>query len=420
MTLSRRTLMQAAGAGLFSQSVLAQNRASANVVIIGGGFAGATAAKYLKRFNPRLSITLIEPNDAFIMCPMSNRVITGSMNIRDITRAYSAFTTKYGIKWIHAAADAIDPDKRQVRVGKDVVSYDKLIVAPGIDFNYDAIGGMGNAAAQLAIPHAWKAGEQTRRLKDQLYAMPPGGVIAMHIPKVPYRCPPGPYERASLLANFLKSKNPKAKLFVFDSNPDIQAKKGLFEKVWKTNFPSQLEYIPNASIESVDVATKTMTFEVLPKLKADVLNIIPPQRCGPIASRAGLASVDKRWCGVDFLSYASLVHPDIHVLGDSIASPPGMPKSGHMANQEAKVCAAAIAAWSLGQAVPSMPIIANTCYSFVSETEAMHVTGVYRYDAAKKTMAPVPGAGGLSVAPTLLEGIHAMGWAGNILADSLE
>jgi hypothetical protein len=249
--------------------------------------------------------------------------------------------------------------------------------------------------------------------------MPPGGVVAMHIPKVPYRCPPGPYERASLIAYYLQRRNPTGKLLVFDSNPEVQSKKDLFQGVWKSQYAGLLEYVPDAEIESVDAATLSFGLVLHGKHKADVFNLIPPQRAGNIARRAGLANMGDRWCGVDFRSYESTRHKGIHVLGDSIASAPGMPKSGHMANQEAKVCAGAIAALSLGQPVPELPIIANTCYSFVSQSEAIHVAGVYRYDAAKKTMVAAPGAGGLSAAPSASEALFAMAWATNILNDTL-
>jgi NADPH-dependent 2,4-dienoyl-CoA reductase/sulfur reductase-like enzyme len=419
MNFSRRTLLQAAGASLAGMPFATHALSEERVVIIGGGFGGATAAKYLKRFNPALRITLIEPNAEFVMCPLSNRVINGGMTMRDLTRPYDRFVTKYDIRWVRALADEIDPVAREVRVGKEKYAYDRLIVSPGVDYNYDDIPGMGTAQAQALVPHAWKAGPQTQRLRELLMALPVGGVVAMHIPKVPYRCPPGPYERASLIAYMLQVRNPKAKLLVFDSNPEIQAKKGLFEAAWKEKYAGLLEYVPNAEIDSVDPKTHTLDLKVQGKQKSDVLNLIPPQRAGAIARRSGLANVGGRWCGVDFLSYESTVHKGIYVLGDSVAGAPGMPKSGHMANQEAKVCAGAIAAQSLGQPIPDMPIIANTCYSFVSQSEVIHVASVYRYDAAKKTMVVAPGSGGLSPAPTMVEGLYAMSWAGNIMNDTL-
>ena len=419
MSITRRTLVQAGAASLLANPWAARAQTGPHVVIIGGGFGGATAAKYLKRFNRAIRITLIEPAHEFLMCPMSNRVINGGMSLREITRPYERFVTKYDIRWLRAAADEIDPERREVRVGRERVPYDRLIVSPGVDFNYDGIPGMETPQAQQLVPHAWKAGEQTQRLKDMLYALPQGGTVALHIPPVPYRCPPGPYERASLIAHFLQIRNPRGKLLVFDSNPEIQAKKGLFEAAWKNQYQGLLEYVPNAEVERVDAAGRTLHLKVQGSQKADVLNLIPPQRAGTIARRAGLANVGERWCGVDFLSYESTKHRNIHVLGDSVAGAPGMPKSAHMANQEAKVCAGAIAALSLGQPVPAEPIIANTCYSFVNQTEVIHVAGVYRYDAAGKTMRPVKEAGGLSAAPTSGEGVYAMAWAINILNDTL-
>jgi hypothetical protein len=221
------------------------------------------------------------------------------------------------------------------------------------------------------------------------------------------------------MAYYLSTRNPKAKVMVFDSNPEIQAKKGLFEAAWKNQYAKLIEYVPNAEIEGVDAAKMTVEFKVHGKVKVDALNVIPPQRAGVIADRAGLANVGKRWCGVDFLSYQSTAAKDVHVLGDSIANAPGTPKSGHMANQEAKVCATAIAAEVLGVEVPRMPIIANTCYSFISQSDVIHVAGVYRYDDKAKTMVAVKGAGGLSTEPSKAEGIYAMAWAANILADTL-
>jgi NADPH-dependent 2,4-dienoyl-CoA reductase/sulfur reductase-like enzyme len=419
MNINRRSLLRAAGAAALGAPAWVGAQTGPQVVVIGGGFGGATAAKYLRRFNPALRVTLIEPAGEFVMCPMSNRVIHGGMTLRDITRPYDPFVARHGLRWVRAAADDIDLDRREVRVGKDRIPYDRLVVSPGVDYVYEGIGGLETPEAQARLPHAWKAGAQTQHLKDMLYALPSGGVVAMHIPKVPYRCPPGPYERASLIAYHLKTRNPKAKLVVYDSNPEIQAKKGLFEAIWSGPYKGLIEYVPNAELERVDPAGGQMTFKVQGKVKADVINLIPPQRAGVIAQKAGLANVGKRWCGVDFLSYESAVAKGVHVLGDSVASAPGLPKSGHMANQQAKVCAGAIAAQTLGLSVPDQPIIANTCYSFVSQTEVIHVAGVYRYDREKKTMVPVPGAGGLSQAPSKMEALYAMAWATNIMNDTL-
>ena len=416
----RRAFLQA---GLAAASTLAAPYVAAQtgerVVIIGGGFGGATAARYLHRFNPALQITLVEPASEFVMCPMSNRVIHGGLSLRDISRPYTRLVAQNGLRWVQARADAIDTSLREVRVGAEKIPYDRLIVAPGVDYVYDGIDGLQTAAQQARVPHAWKAGEQTQQLRQMLQALPDGGVVAMTVPKVPYRCPPGPYERASLIAHFLQTRKPGAKLLVFDANPEIQAKKGLFEAVWKSRYGAQIEYVPNADLKAVDTQSGTLSFDLQGKVKAQVINVIPPQRAGAIARSSGLSNVGDRWCGVDFLSYESTAAKGVYVLGDSIAGAPGMPKSAHMANQEAKVCAGAIAAQSLGMPVPSLPIIANTCYSFVSQSEVIHVAAVYRYDSAKKTMVPAKDAGGLSDRPTATEALFAMAWATNILNDTL-
>lgn len=389
------------------------------VVIVGGGFGGATAARYLRRFNPAMQITLVEPAGEFIMCPMSNRVIHGGLQLRDITRPYGRFVTSNGLRWVRARADGLDVAAREVRAGGERIPYDRLIVAPGVDYVYDGIEGLQTPAQQALAPHAWKAGAQTQQLRDMLQALPDGGVVAMTVPKVPYRCPPGPYERASLIAYFLQTRKPKSKLIVFDANPEIQAKKGLFEAVWKNRYRSIIEYVPNADLKALDASAGTLDFAMQGKVKAQVINVIPPQRAGSIARSSGLANVGDSWCGVDFLSYESTAAKGVYVIGDSIAGAPGMPKSGHMANQEAKVCAGAIAAQSVGMAVPTDPIIANTCYSFVSQSEVIHVAAVYRYDAAKKIMVVAPGSGGVSAEPSVMEGLYAMAWATNILNDTL-
>jgi sulfide dehydrogenase [flavocytochrome c] flavoprotein chain len=418
-TLTRRDILTYSVASSIAAPLATLGQARQHVVIVGAGFGGATAAKYLRRFNPALRITVIEPSSEFVMCPMSNRVIAGGMGLRDISTPYSSYMKRYGLEWIKGAATSIDPVRLEVTVGKERIAADYLIVSPGVDYLYAGITGLESEQSQGDVLHAWKAGAQTQRLRDQLQAMPEGGVFAMHIPKVPYRCPPGPYERATLVANFIKTRKPKAKLLVFDSNPEIQAKKGLFEQVWKSQYAGFMEYVPNAEIDKVDLASKRLEFKVHGVQKADIINFIPPQRAGSIARQAGLANVGSRWCGVDFLNYESTAHKRVYVLGDSIASAAGLPKSGHMANQQGKVCAAAIAAQTLGREALAEPIIANTCYSFISASEAIHVAGVYRYDGAKKTMVPVQGAGGLSTAPSVQEGVYAIAWATNIIEDTL-
>ncbi|MFN9744741.1 MAG: FCSD flavin-binding domain-containing protein [Betaproteobacteria bacterium] len=420
--MNRRSIVRSGLALGLASSVGAFARASTaspSVVVVGGGFAGATFIRYLRRWLPSAKITLIEPSGSFIMCPLSNRVLTGGLPIKTITQPYRGFVARQDVRWINAAATSIDTDRREVVVGRERVSYDRLVVAPGVEFVYDSLQGLQTPQQQLLVPHAWKAGEQTIRLRNMLQAMPDNGVVAMHIPKVPYRCPPGPYERASLIASYLELSKPKAKLLVFDSNPEVQSKKGLFESVWKQRYSRHIQYVPDAELTSVDAASGTLNFTMQGRVKADVVNVIPPQRAGAFARSAGLVNVRDSWCGVDFLTYESTAQKGIHVLGDSIMAAPSMPKSGHMANQHAKVCAAAIASEYSGLPIPDNPILANTCYSFVSQREVIHVAHVFRYDAEKKTMVQPPGSGGLSDAPSTVEAIWAMAWATNIMNDTL-
>jgi sulfide dehydrogenase [flavocytochrome c] flavoprotein chain len=317
------------------------------------------------------------------------------------------------IKWVHDEVTAIDTVQKKVRMQRGEISYDKLIIAPGVDFNYAQLPQL--LTAQQEIPHAWKAGWQTVNLRKQLEAMEDGGTFVISIPKMPYRCPPGPYERASQVASYFKKHKAKSKIIILDANPDIVSKKGLFVKAWNSLYPGMIDYRPNSEIVKLDVKTKTITTD-FETVKAEVLNIIPPQLAGKPTQMAGLNNIDQRWCEVSFLSYESAVSPDVHVIGDSVSA--GLPKSAHMATSQAKVCAAAIVQLLSGQAPDPTPVFANTCYSFVNDTLAMHVANVYRYDPQKQVMVSAEG-GGVSTAPSEQEGVFADAWAQNIWADAL-
>lgn len=367
-----------------------------------------------------IRVTLIEPNAAFVSCPISNLVLNGAKSINDITTPYANLSNRHGVNVLRATVASIDAEKRKVTLSDgSALSYDRLIVSPGIDFMYDTIPGLASAGAQQQVLHAWKAGAQTVALRKQLEAMPDGGTFAMTIPRAPYRCPPGPYERASLIADYFKRAKPKSKVVIFDANDDIQSKKGLFMKAWSDHYAGMIEYRPKHRVSDVVVSSKTLKFEFNDDFKAAVLNVIPDMRAGDIAVKSGLATANKRWCEVDFLTYESKAAKNVHVLGDSIQTAPGMPKSGHMANQHGKTCAAAVVSLLMGKEPPQMPIFANTCYSFVTPTTVVHVASVHRYDAEKKTMLTVPGSGGVSKAASELEGAYGMAWARNIWADSL-
>jgi len=283
----------------------------------------------------------------------------------------------------------------------------------------DTLPGMGKLGAQDKILHAWKAGPQTLALRKQLESMPDGGVYAITIPLAPYRCPPGPYERACQVAHYFSKAKPKSKVLILDENDDVTSKGPLFKKAWAERYKGIIEYRPKHKVVDVDAATNTLKFEFNDDLKADVLNVLPMMRAGDIAVKTGLATANKRWCEVDFLTFESKAAKNIHVLGDSIQVAPLMPKSGHMANQHGKTCAAAVVALLTGKEVNPLPIYNNTCYSFVSDEDVVHVASVHRYDGEKKTMLTVPGSGGVSAAANELEGRYALAWARNIWADTL-
>jgi sulfide dehydrogenase [flavocytochrome c] flavoprotein subunit len=389
------------------------------VVVVGGGFAGATAAKYVRKWSDgKVAVTLVERGSTFVSCPLSNLVLGGSRQIADLTVAYDGLD-KWGVRRITDEAMAIDPAARTVRLsGGTTLPYDRLILAPGVDFMWDAIPALASRDAQEKILHAWKAGAQTVALRRQLEAMPDGGVFVMHIPKAPYRCPPGPYERACQVAFYFSTQKKKSKVIILDANDDVVSKKGLFTAAWNGRYKGYVEYRPNSGLVDVDVAARSAKLD-FDSVKGDVLNIIPPQHAGGIARALGMANANGRFCQVDFLSFESTAQRNIHVVGDATQNAQLMPKSGHMANQHAKVCAAAVVALLTGGEVNQTPVIANTCYSYIDDKEVVHVASVHRYDAEKKTMSVVTGSGGLSPGPSVQEALYADAWAKNIWADML-
>jgi sulfide dehydrogenase [flavocytochrome c] flavoprotein subunit len=420
MTLNRRRFVQAGLAGtsatLMGCASIATERPIGRVVVVGGGFGGATAAKYIRKWDPRIEVTLVERNPYFVSCPISNLVLAGVKQMADITVPYSGLA-KYGVRVVQDEATALDLDKKQVRLAKgDPLPYDRLIVAPGVDFQFEKIAGLAEADQAGRVLHAWKAGAQTLALRAQLQALPDGGVFAISIPKAPYRCPPGPYERASVIAHYFKQNKPRSKLVIYDANPDIVSKKGLFLKAWTELYPGIIEYRPNTEVVEFD-NKRQVARTAFDELKADLFNIIPPQQAGRIAQP--LISVNNQWVGVEFQTWEAAKAPGVHVIGDAIAAAPGMPKSGFMANNHAKVVADAVIARLTGQPINEAPIIVNTCYSFVSDKEAVHVASTHKWSAEQRTLVAVPGAGGLSAARNELEGTYALSWATNIWADTL-
>ncbi len=395
-------------------------KASGHVVVVGGGYGGATVAKYLRMWSEGgVQVTLIERNPSFISCPISNLVIGGQKTMEDITVSYDGLKSKWGVRVIQDEVAAVNAEKKTISLKSgSSLSYDRLVLSPGVDFMWDEIPALKSADAQGKILHAWKAGPQTVALRKQLEDLKDGGTYAISIPKAPYRCPPGPYERACLVANYFKQSKPKSKVVILDANEDVMSKKGLFTKAWSDLYKGIIEYRNNSEVKDVEVASNTAILE-FDKFKADVLNIIPPHRAGDIAHKSGIKLINNRWVDVNWLSMESTSTPGIHILGDAIFPAPTMPKSGHMANQHGKLAAAAILNQLAGHEPNPNPVVMNTCYSFVDSKNVIHVSSVHQYDAATKTVQPVKGAGGVSAARNELEGKVALGWAKNIWADML-
>jgi sulfide dehydrogenase [flavocytochrome c] flavoprotein subunit len=415
-SLDRRALLKSAslvGAAAFlSAPTFAQ--AQPKVVVIGGGFAGATCARELKRAG--LNVTLVEPNATYTACPFSNGVLAGMRQLPAQQFGYDALR-KDGIAIAQQNALRVDAEQKQVTLADGAtLAYDRLVLAPGIDLRFDALPGYNEEAAKT-MPHAWKAGEQTTLLRSQLEAMADGGTVVIVAPANPFRCPPGPYERASLIAWYLKTQKPRSKLIILDAK-DTFSKQRLFQDAWKALYPN-LEWVAlsaGGKVTEVDVKEKTLITE-FGRHKADVANVIPPQRAGLIAPLAGAAD-RTGWCPIDPVTFEAKERPGIHVIGDACIAG-GMPKSAFAANAQAKVCAAAVANLLRNEA-PQQPKLINTCYSLVAPEYGISVAGVYRPNNG--VLADVEGAGGVSPAEApasfrALEATYADNWFNTITTE---
>jgi sulfide dehydrogenase [flavocytochrome c] flavoprotein chain len=353
-------------------------------------------------------------------------VLGGHKQMADITSSYAQLSKNHGVTVVQDMVSSIDTAKKTVTLARGgSIAYDKLVVSPGIDLMLGSIEGLAAANASGQIMHAWKAGAETVALRKQLEAMPDGGTFAITIPVAPYRCPPGPYERASQVASYFKVSKPKSKILILDGNPDVTSKGPLFKKVWASQYAGMIEYRGDHKVTAVDAKAGAIKFEIQDDVKANVINALPNMRAGLIAVQSGLNNMaNGRWCGVNYQTFESTAAKDVHVLGDSIQVAPAMPKSGHMANAHAKVAAAAIVAQLSGWEVNANPILTNTCYSMVDAKNCIHVASVHEYVAAEKTFKTVAGSGGVSsidLKPevTMQEAAYAESWAQNIWADTL-
>jgi sulfite dehydrogenase len=411
--MRRRQFLQAAGALSVAGCAGVGRPGAARVVVIGAGYGGATAARYVRLWDPDISVILVDRGTEFVSCPVSNLVLGGNRTMADITRSYDGLRG-HGVQVVNAEAVAIDGAKKTVTLASgSTLSYDRLVVSPSVDFLYEELEGF---AGQDRILDAWKAGPQTLALRRQLEAMADGGVCLISIPTAPYRCPPGPYERACQVAYYFKRAKPRSKVLILDANPDVTSKAALFKRAWQELYSGIVEYRPNAKVIGVDAKAMTVRTD-FDTIKGDVLNVVPPQRAADIARKSGLITHNNRWCDVDWRTLESKAVKNIHILGDATLSAPGMPKSGHMANAQGKICAAALVELLNDRQPNPNPVMSNTCYSFVSDKEVIHVASVHQYDAGQNTVIPVRGAGGVSAARSEQEGIYAWSWARNIWAD---
>lgn len=416
--LDRRKFFQIlglAGASLTLPRFLSAATPAARVVVVGAGFGGATAAKYLSLWGKgKVQVTLVEANPQHLSCILSNLVVTGALGMADITIGLEALPSKYGITLVTGRAMSVNPVGRTLDVstasGSTSLPYDHLILAPGIDFITPA----GDYNPELT-PHAWVAGPQTTLLRNQLAGLKKKGVFLMNIPKAPYRCPPGPYERACVVADYIKRKRLGGKVIVCDANPGITAEPVNFGNAFSKTFKGIVEYKPNCTVQSVNSASRTFN-TTLGTISGTVANYLPDMKAGAMVSAAGLVDAGARWAAIDPLTYGSLRYPEIHVIGDSQAT--AQPKSGTMANAQAKVCADAILRAIDGQAPNPSPVTMSACYSPITSKTASWLTASYQYDAATKSMKRVEASFGEASSPNAENYIDMFDWANSLFEDS--
>ena len=388
------------------------------VVVVGGGFGGAIAAKYVRMHDSSIEVVMIEKNRQFVSCPFSNFYITGITNdMKSLTIGYDKLAANHGVKMVYAEVTAIDPAGKKVVTTEGTLAYDRLIVSPGIDFRTEEIEGYDARTAEI-FPHAWKAGAQSTLLRNQLQSMKDGGTVIISMPLTPYRCPPGPYERSCLIAHYLKKHKPKSKVILIDANPDVVSKKPLFTKAWSTYYKDNLQYVGGKKITKADTGAMLVSVEGIEDFKGDVINLIPSQRAGDIAVKAGLVGDDKKWCPVDAVTFESTRHKGIHVIGDATALPsdgPPMPKSAYSANSQAKICAMNVVNLMNGKETIEMSGV-NVCYSAINDHESVSIAQVFKLENGKiKSSATAISPVDFSL--TKMEHVYGESWLKNILTE---
>jgi sulfide dehydrogenase [flavocytochrome c] flavoprotein subunit len=401
-----------AGAPFISSAAEIMPKKGRRVVVVGGGYGGTIVAKYIRMNDPSIEVVLIDRDKTYISCPFSNLVIGGSRKLDENKITRDGLASNHGVKLVYDEVTAVDTAAKKVVLSGGTISYDRLVLSPGIDFRFEEIEGYDPVATPKVIPHAWKAGEQTLLLRKQLEDMQAGGTVVLSIPVTPFRCPPGPYERISQIAWYLKNHKPGSKIIALDANPDIVSKKGLFLKGWKKHYEGMVEYRPANKVVKVDAKKRSVDTGV-EEISGAVVNLIPPQKAGLIAHKAGVVGEDKKWCPVNQVTFESTIAKDVHIIGDaSIAG--AMPKSGYSANSQAKVCALNIVQLMNDKDLID-PSHVNVCYSYLTDKEAVTVSAVYKVSEGK-TIA-VPNSGGVSPDLSELEAIYGRSWIKNILTE---
>lgn len=422
MNLTRRYVLAGGGAALFATLPARAERilpaTGPRVVVVGGGWGGMTAAKYIRLLDPTIDVVLIERRNAFHSCPVSNWVIGHFKTIDDITHSYDALVQRHGVRLLRSEVTAVDVDAKSVVTADGVVAGDRLILSPGVAFDYDGIAGW-NSAAATRFPAAWSPGPETALLRAQLAELPAGGRVVLSIPPSPYRCPPGPYERISLMAAYLQRSNPGSTVTVLDANQKIVSKGKLFQQAWDDLYPGIVDYRPDNPLVKVDVATRTLSSD-FDDVRADVANVIPPQRASGLLREAGLVPDGSDWAPVDPYGFTSTLAPDIHIVGDATdqTTVGKVPKSGFVANSMGKVAARAAVALLTGREPPP-PSLINTCYSLVGPDEGISVGAVYSYDAETQRLQVRPGSSGVSSQRSPVVAAQAWDWARTIWRDML-
>jgi sulfide dehydrogenase [flavocytochrome c] flavoprotein subunit len=422
---ARRQFLQRFGGGLAAVGLsrfaaagttAATAKRDRRVVVIGAGFGGTIAAKTIRMLDPGIQVVLVEQQKRHVSCPLSNLVLAGLRQIDELTFGYERLAANHGIKMVFGEATVIDAEKKRVAVNDEFISYDRLILSPGIDFRFDEIDGYDRATTPQVMPHAWQAGNQTLLLRQQLREMKNGGTVIISIPLTPYRCPPAPYERACLIAWTLKKAKPRSKLIILDANPDLTAMATPFVKAWQTHYPGLVEYQGAKRVTAIDAGQNTLLVEGLEEVHGDVVNLIPPQRAGAIAARAGLLGADRHWCPIDPTTFESTLVPGIHIIGDA-CNADAMPRSGTAANAAAKVCAANIVAQLSGREPVTLSAV-TTCYSFLTDTDALSIAGGFKVEDGRIVAKhDAEGISPVEMSATRDKAVQANSWLHDILAE---